>query len=123
MKNLSPQEHAGALNGQLRLLLMLGMTKELRDGFGPELKKALADSYPAYEALIAEQEHWTRRMLEFIGLPWDPRCLDFHRTDRVVITASRWQVRQTINARSVGRWRNYEKFLGPLLQELGDITG
>lgn len=67
-----------------------------------------------YEALIEDQEYWTRRTLEFIGLPWDPKCLDFHRTDRVVITASRWQVRQTISTRSIGRWRNYEKFLAPL---------
>jgi tetratricopeptide (TPR) repeat protein len=68
-----------------------------------------------YEALIEDQESWTRRVLEFIGLPWDPKCLDFHRTDRVVITASRWQVRQKISGRSVGRWRNYEKYLEPLL--------
>jgi hypothetical protein len=67
-----------------------------------------------YEALVADQEGWTRRMLEFLGLPWDPRCLDFQDTDRVVITASRWQVRQRISSGSVGRWRNYEKHLGPL---------
>ena len=67
-----------------------------------------------YEALIGNQEQWTRRMLEFIGLPWDPRCLEFHRTERVVITASRWQVRQKISSGSIGRWRNYEKHLAPL---------
>jgi len=67
-----------------------------------------------YEALIGDQETWTRRMLEFIGLPWDPRCLDFHQTDRAVITASRWQVRQKITATSAGRWRNYEKYVTPL---------
>jgi len=67
-----------------------------------------------YEALVENQEHWTRRMLEFIGVPWDPRCLDFHRTERAVITASRWQVRQKITHRSIGRWRNYEKHLAPL---------
>src|SRR6202049_3911524 len=67
-----------------------------------------------YEELSEEQEGWTRRMLYFIGLPWDRKGLEFHRTDRVVITASRWQVRQRINAASAGRWRNYEKFLGPL---------
>ncbi|MDB6083597.1 MAG: sulfotransferase family protein [Gammaproteobacteria bacterium] len=67
-----------------------------------------------YEALLEDQEGWTRRMLDFIGLPWDPSCLEFHRTDRVVITASKWQVRQKINAASAGRWRNYEKFVGPL---------
>jgi tetratricopeptide (TPR) repeat protein len=67
-----------------------------------------------YEALIEDQEGCTRRMLDFIGLPWDPKCLDFHRTERVVITASKWQVRQKIHASSAGRWRNYEKFVGPL---------
>jgi len=67
-----------------------------------------------YEALIEDQEGWTRRMLEFIGLPWDPKCLDFHQTDRVVITASKWQVRQKITATSAGRWRNYEKYVAPL---------
>jgi tetratricopeptide (TPR) repeat protein len=67
-----------------------------------------------YEALIEDQEGWTRRMLDFVGVPWDPKCLDFHRTDRVVITASKWQVRQKIHASSAGRWKNYEKFVGPL---------
>jgi tetratricopeptide (TPR) repeat protein len=67
-----------------------------------------------YEALVADQESWTRRMLDFIGLEWDARCLDFHRTDRAVITASRWQVRQKINTTSAGRWHNYERHAGPL---------
>ena len=67
-----------------------------------------------YEALVDEQETWSRKMLEFIGLPWDPSCMDFHRTNRRVATASKWQVRQKINKSSVERWRNYEKFLGPL---------
>lgn len=67
-----------------------------------------------YEALIEDQEGWTRRVLDFVGLPWDPRCLDFHRTDRVVITASKWQVRQRISAASAGRWRNYERYVAPL---------
>ncbi|MGD0505265.1 MAG: sulfotransferase [Steroidobacteraceae bacterium] len=67
-----------------------------------------------YEGLVADQEGWTRRMLDFIGLAWDPRCLDFHATERAVITASKWQVRQKIYSQSAGRWRNYEKHLGPL---------
>ncbi|HWZ62309.1 MAG TPA: tetratricopeptide repeat protein [Steroidobacteraceae bacterium] len=76
-----------------------------------------------YEALVADQEYWTARMLEFVGLPWDARCLDFHRTARVVTTASRWQVRQKINSRSIRRWRNYEPYLAalkPLLELAGD---
>jgi tetratricopeptide (TPR) repeat protein len=67
-----------------------------------------------YEELIADQESWTRRMLDFIGLAWDARCLEFHQTDRVVITASKWQVRQKIHRGSAGRWRHYERYLAPL---------
>jgi len=72
-----------------------------------------------YEGLVADQEAWSRQMLEFIGLPWDPRCLDFDQTHRTVITASKWQVRQKISTSSVERWRNYEKFLGPLRNLMG----
>jgi tetratricopeptide (TPR) repeat protein len=68
-----------------------------------------------YEALVEDQEGWTRKMLNFLGLPWDPQCLDFHRTERVVITTSKWQVRQKIHGASAGRWKHYEKFVGPLL--------
>ena len=68
-----------------------------------------------YEGLIADQEGWTRRMLDFIALPWDAKCLEFERTDRVVITLSKWQVRQKIHASSVERWRHYEAYVAPLL--------
>lgn len=74
-----------------------------------------------YEELVADQRGWTRRMLEFLDLPWDERCLSFHSTDRSVLTASYWQVRQKIYNRSIGRWRNYQKFIGPLL-ELKDLN-
>jgi len=69
-----------------------------------------------YEGLVDDQEAWSRKMVEFIGLPWDSRCLEFDRTERVVVTRSRWQVRQAINRSSVQRWRNYEKFIRPLLR-------
>jgi hypothetical protein len=67
-----------------------------------------------YEGLIEDQEGWSRRMVEFVGLPWDPQCLDFHKTERVVATNSNWQVRQKIHAASAGRFRNYEKYVEPL---------
>jgi sulfotransferase family protein len=73
-----------------------------------------------YEALVEDAEGWARRMVDFIGLDWDPRCLDFQRTERAVITASKWQVRQPISAASIGRWRNYQQYLAPLLH-LGDL--
>ena len=63
---------------------------------------------------MTEPAVWVRRILEFIGLEWHPQCLDFHQTERPIITASFWQVRQRIYQDSVGRWRNYEKFLGEL---------
>ena len=67
-----------------------------------------------YEELVADQRAWTRKILDFLGLEWDARCLQFHETKRQVATASYWQVRQKMFANSVERWRNYEKFIGPL---------
>jgi hypothetical protein len=71
-----------------------------------------------YEDTVTDLEGAARRILGHCGLPWDPRCLDFHLTERVVRTASATQVRQPIYRSSVGRWRAYEPLLGPLLAEL-----
>jgi len=71
-----------------------------------------------YEAVVADPETQVRRLLAHCGLDWDPACLAFHQTERAVRTASAVQVRQQIYRRSIGRWRNYEPFLGPLLREL-----
>ena len=68
-----------------------------------------------YEDLVSDQETWSRRIIEFIGLTWDARCLESHKTKRPVLTASSWQVRQPVYSRSVRRWRSYERHLGPLL--------
>jgi tetratricopeptide (TPR) repeat protein len=68
-----------------------------------------------YEELVGDQEAWTRKILDFLGLEWDERCLDFHKTKRQVVTASTWQVRQKMYKNSVHRWRHYEKSIGPLL--------
>src|SRR5215469_2864658 len=71
-----------------------------------------------YEALVADLEGESRRLIEFLGLDWEPACLDFHKTERSVRTASGWQVRQPLFTRSVGRWRKYERHLAALLQVL-----
>jgi len=68
-----------------------------------------------YEGLVTDLPTWAGRMLEFIGVSWDSRCLDFHLTARPVVTASKWQVRQKLFGSSIGRWRHYEPFLGPLM--------
>jgi len=71
-----------------------------------------------YEQLVGDPETWSRRMVDHVGLPWDPRCLDFHRTDRAVLTASSWQVRQPIAAGSVQKWRRYGTAVEPLRDAL-----
>ncbi len=71
-----------------------------------------------YEELVAAPEPKIRQMLDFCGLEWDPRCLDFQSNERAVRTASLWQVRKPLYASSIGRWRRYEKQLAPLLNEL-----
>jgi hypothetical protein len=71
-----------------------------------------------YEALINDLEGQSRRLLEFLGLSWEPACMDFHRTERSVATASYWQVRQPLYQSSSGRWRNYDQHLGPLYAAL-----
>ncbi|HLY57501.1 MAG TPA: sulfotransferase [Stellaceae bacterium] len=69
-----------------------------------------------YEAMVADLEGEARRLIEFLGLDWDPACLAFHETERSVKTASTWQVRQPLYNTSVGRWRHYERHIGPLLE-------
>lgn len=71
-----------------------------------------------YEDLVGDLEGGARRIIAHCGLPWDRRCLDFHRTERTVRTASATQVRRPIYKSSVGRWRKYKSFLGPLFDEL-----
>jgi tetratricopeptide (TPR) repeat protein len=76
-----------------------------------------------YGELVANQEKQSRRLIDFLGLPWDPACLEFHKTQRPVMTASVWQVRQPMYVRSVGRWQCYERHLEPLLQVLASWPG
>lgn len=73
-----------------------------------------------YEDLVANIEPETRKMLDYLGLEWNSGCLEFHKTLRPVGTASHWQVRQPLYTRSVGRWRNYEPWLGELREAIDD---
>jgi len=72
-----------------------------------------------YEELVADLEGKSRELVAFLGLDWDERCLAFHEQQREVRTASFWQVRQPLYRSSAGRWRRYQKHLGPLLEALG----
>ncbi len=71
-----------------------------------------------YETVVTETEAQIRRLIDFAGLPWDGRCLDFHNSGRSVQTISRWQVRQPVHTRSVGRWRNYSQWFGEAKEPL-----
>ena len=75
-----------------------------------------------YEAMVEDAAGQTRRILDFLGLPWDEACLRFHETQRPVRTASVNQVRQPIYSTSVGRWRKHAAQLQPLLEALGVPT-
>ena len=72
-----------------------------------------------YETLVDDLEGETRRIIDFCGLGWDDRCLRFHTSGRIVRTASYEQVRRPLYRTSIGRWKNYERHLGPLLEALG----
>ena len=72
-----------------------------------------------HEDVLDDLEGQVRRMLDYLGLPFEEACLDFHNTQRAVRTASSSQVRQPINRKGVGVWRPYEQWLSPLKQALG----
>lgn len=60
-----------------------------------------------YEALVESPETEARSLVDFLGLDWEPACLEFHRSNRTVQTPSRWQVREPIHRRSSGRWQRH----------------
>ncbi len=71
-----------------------------------------------YDALVRDPRPAIARILAFCGLEWDDACLDFHKAGGAVRTASVWQVREPLYQRSSGRWRAYERHLGPLRDAL-----
>jgi len=75
-----------------------------------------------YEDLVGDFENKAVELINFIGLDWDSKCLDFHRSRRPVKTASAWQVRQPVYNTSVGRWKNYQQHLAPLQEYLAART-
>jgi len=75
-----------------------------------------------HEDVVADLEGSVRRMLDYCGLPFEPACLEFHKTERSVRTLSAEQVRRPINAQGVELWRNYEPWLGPLKKALGPLA-
>jgi len=72
----------------------------------------------AYEDVVDDVEREARRLIEYLGLPWEDACLEFHRNSASVSTASAVQVREPVHRRSVARWRRYEVQLQPMISAL-----
>jgi tetratricopeptide (TPR) repeat protein len=75
-----------------------------------------------HEDVVADLEASVHRLLDFCGLEFEPACLEFFKTERSIRTASSEQVRQPIYREGLDQWRNYEPWLGPLKQTLGDLV-
>ena len=75
-----------------------------------------------HEDVLDDLEGQTRRMLDYCGLEFEEACLDFHKTDRAVRTASSEQVRRPLNRSGQGAWKPYDPWLGPLREALGDLV-
>lgn len=74
-----------------------------------------------YERMIADPGREIRRLLDYLGLGFDEKCLRFHETERAVRTPSSEQVRRPISADAVEHWRNFEPWLSPLVASLGSV--
>lgn len=74
-----------------------------------------------YESMVADTETEVRRLLDYLGLPFEPACLAFYNNDRAVRTASSEQVRQPIFRDGLDPWKNFEPWLGPLVAALGPV--
>jgi predicted Zn-dependent protease len=75
-----------------------------------------------YEHVVADLEGEVRRLLDYCGLPFEEQCLRFHETRRAVQTVSSEQVRQPLYTEGVEQWRNFEPWLGPLKDALGELA-
>ncbi len=75
-----------------------------------------------HEDVLDDLEEQSRRMLDFLELPFEAACLEFHKTDRAVRTASSEQVRQPINRKGQGAWKPFEPWLGELRAALADLA-
>ena len=76
-----------------------------------------------YEETVTDLESVARRLLAACGMDWEPACLQFHRTERPVRTASVAQVRQPVYQHSVARWKHYESSLADLFAALSHGEG
>jgi|GEM_PF-636222 len=104
---------------QLKWLAQMWIQRhELQEYWTQTLEIEMMDLH--YDKLVVDQENETRKLLEFLGLSWEDACLNFHKSKRVAATISYDQVNKKMYTSSSGRWKNYEKHIGPLIDALGD---
>ena len=94
-----------------------------------KLMQAWREQFPgrffdiSYEATARDLEPNARALLEYLELPWEDACLEFHAQEGAVSTASAAQVREPAHTRSIGRWRRYEAQLAPMRETLESELG
>lgn len=92
-----------------------------------ELMKHWREQFPGvmyevrYEDNVVDVEEQAKKLISYLGLEWNDNCLNFYNTDRPVKTASASQVRKPIYTTSTNRWRKYEKYLQPLVEEVAPL--
>ena len=122
-------EGAAEVDDLLLITFSRAATAELRSRVRERIRdtaealRAAAGGVRPLEAVAAHladapADEVARRLLDFLGLDWTGSVLEFHRSERGVQTPSRWQVKQPIHTRSIGRWRHYQDQLAPLLATL-----
>ena len=90
--------------------------RDLMDHFRHEYPGRIIDI--SYEATASDLEPNARSLIDKLGLDWEDACLNFHQSNSGIATASSVQVREPAHTRSIGRWRNYEKELQPMIAAL-----
>ncbi len=105
-------------------LKTLGQRYRLYDEMMRYWKKVLPEGRMLevrYEDMIHDLENTSKGIFDYLGLPWQSECLNFHTAKRAVHTASSGQVHKPIYTSSTGRWHRYEPWLQPLIDEIGDL--
>ncbi len=116
----TPLHHAGhsyASNLESLAKVWIGR-RRLKDHWASVIDMPILELH--YEQLVSNQEAETRRLIEFLEVPWEDGCMEFHTSKKVARTISYDQVNQKMYTSSSGRWMRYEKHLGPLIDLLSD---
>jgi Tfp pilus assembly protein PilF len=97
----------------------LAAVHDLVEHYGKELE--LNELVLRYETLVADQEGQTRKLLDYLGLPFEAACLQFYANRRYAPTPSYAQVTEKLNDRSIGRYQHYARQLEPYLPRLHKV--